>query len=35
MLMLQKELKSIGGPEEVTLFLACCYYYMQMYDKVS
>ena len=29
-----QELESIGGPEEVTLFLACCYYYMQMFDKV-
>lgn len=30
-----QELESIGGPDEVTLFLACCYYYMQMFDKVS
>lgn len=30
-----QELESIGGPDEVTLFLACCYYYMQMFDKVG
>lgn len=30
-----QELGSIGGPKEATLYLACCYYYMQMFDKVN
>ncbi|CAM9246238.1 unnamed protein product [Ascophyllum nodosum] len=29
------ELESIGGPKEVTLYLACCHYYMQMFDKAE
>lgn len=32
---MMQELESIGGPKEATLYLACCYYYMQMFDKVG
>lgn len=29
-----QELESIDGPKETVLYLACCHYYMQTYDKV-
>ena len=32
--VLEQDLESIGGPKEVALYRACCYYYMQMFDKV-
>lgn len=32
--MSEQDLESIGGPKEVALYRACCYYYMQMFDKV-
>lgn len=33
-MIVAQELEAADGPKACTLYLACCYYYMQMFDKV-